>query len=212
MGLGPMGPGPVMLPFEWARWAIRIRVREQQDREREQQDRERERLDRERERVDREREQKERERDRESSLYEQGNNALYENRWDSAVKYFSTSGRFEGHARRLGALLEVLRAEPARAARRRALHAHELTKNYPSSRYIKEAKVLEVEVRGASGQPMGPDAQADEEMQIIAMNALANSDPAQAVPLLERSSPARRRRAERPGPLRAGADQQPARP
>ena len=32
----------------------------------------------------------------------------------------------------------------------------ELTKNYPSSRYTKEAKVLEVEVRGGSGQSDEP--------------------------------------------------------
>ena len=151
-----------------------------------QQDRERELKDREREQKEREVQRAQAERDRESSLYEQGNNALYEGRWDRAVNYFSRLADLKG-TRADSALYWKSYAQNRLGQSADALSTiAELTKGYPTSRYIKEARALEVEVRGAGGQPMRPEAQADEEMQIIAMNALANSDPAQAVPLLER--------------------------
>src|SRR5262245_39205891 len=46
------------------------------------QDRDREAKEREREAKERERERAQAERDRENSIYEQGTNALWENRWD----------------------------------------------------------------------------------------------------------------------------------
>ena len=49
------------------------------------QDREGERQDRERDQREREVQRAQSERDRESSLYEQGNSALYEGRWERAV-------------------------------------------------------------------------------------------------------------------------------
>ena len=109
-----------------------------------------------------------RERDRESSLYEQGNNALYEGRWDRAVTYFSRLADLKG-TRADSALYWKSYAQNRLGQRADALSTiAELTKSYPSSRYLKEAKALEVEVRGAGGQPMRPEAQADEELKIIA--------------------------------------------
>jgi outer membrane protein assembly factor BamD (BamD/ComL family) len=60
------------------------------------QDREVERQDREREQRDREIQRAQAERDRESSLYEQGNNAIYEGRWDRAVTYFTRLADLKG--------------------------------------------------------------------------------------------------------------------
>jgi hypothetical protein len=173
IGLGPMGPGPiVMSPFG-------LSPRNEQDREREQQDRERDQRDRELMRA-------QAERDRESSLYEQGNNAIYDGRWDRAVTYFSRLADLKG-TRADSALYWKSYAQNRLGQRADALSTiADLTKGYPNSRYLKEAKALEVEVRGAGGQPVRPEAQADEDVKLIAMNALANSDPAQAIPLLEK--------------------------
>jgi HEAT repeat protein len=175
MGLGPMGPTPLFAyAGEW------------QDRESDQQDREREQRDREREQKEREIQRAQAERDRESSLYEQGNNAIYDGRWDRAVTYFSRLADLKG-TRADSALYWKSYAQNRLGQSADALATiAELTKGYPSSRYIKEARALEVEVRGAGGQPVRPEAQADEDLKIYAMNALANSDPAQAVPMLER--------------------------
>ncbi len=76
----------------------------------------------------------------------------------------------------------------------------ELTKAYPASRYVKQAQALEMEVRRNVGQPVSPDAQANEDLKLMAVNSLLNSDPERAIPLLEKllqgpSSPKLRERA-----------------
>ena len=175
IGLGPIGPGPVGIgpsgPFRWS--------------PENEQDRERERADREREQKDRELQRAQAERDRQGQLYEEGNNALYEGRWDRAVTYFTRLADLKG-ARTDSALYWKSYAQNRLGQRADSLATiAELTNTYPSSRYTKEARALEVEVRGSTG-PVGAQAQADEELKLIAINALAQSDPTQAVPLLEK--------------------------
>ena len=62
----------------------------------------------------------------------------------------------------------------------------QLQKEYASSRWLNDAKALQVEVRQASGQPVSPERQDDEDLKILAINTLINSDPERAVPLLEK--------------------------
>jgi HEAT repeat protein len=168
--LAPIPPGAlfaaVLAPIPW----------EEQDTARQ---------DREREMAEREAQRARAERDRENSLYEQGTNALYEGRYDRALTHFTRlaelkSGRadaalyWKSYAQyRLGQQAESLAT------------IGELTKGYPSSQYLKQARALEVEVRARAGQPMRPDAQADEELKLIAINAFAQGSPEEAVPLLE---------------------------
>jgi len=60
----------------------------------------------------------------------------------------------------------------------------ELRKSYPQSRYLNDARVLEADVKKANGQPMNIDVN-DDEMKILAIQSLQNSDPAGALPRLE---------------------------
>jgi HEAT repeat protein len=171
IGVGPMGPGPVALSIGRSPW-------DQQNRETERQDREREQRDRELERA-------RAERDGESALYEQGNNAIYEARWDRAVTAFTRLADMKG-SRADAALYWKAYAQNRLGQRADALTTiSELTKGYPSSRYLKEAKALELEVRNAAGQPVRPEAQADEDLKLMALGALANSDPTTAIPIAE---------------------------
>jgi len=57
----------------------------------------------------------------------------------------------------------------------------DLEKQFASSRWTRDAKALELEIRQASGQRPSPEAQADEELKILALNALMNADPDRAV-------------------------------
>jgi len=145
--------------------------------------------DREQERRDREQAQAEREqarREREDQLYEEGQDALEEARWQRAVDRFSSvvvaktakadaAMYWKAYALdKLGQKAEAL-AETA-----------ELQKSYPSSRWIADAKALELQVRQSVGQAVRPEAQADEELKLLALQGLQNSDPEQAVPMLEK--------------------------
>lgn len=62
----------------------------------------------------------------------------------------------------------------------------DLTKQYPDSRWLKDAKAIEVEVRQSSGQAVSPASQDDEDLKLMALRGLMNSDPEQALPVLEK--------------------------
>src|SRR6185295_11078502 len=61
----------------------------------------------------------------------------------------------------------------------------ELRKSYATSRWLDDAKALELELRQASGQSVSPEAESDEELKLMAINGLMQSDPERAIPLLE---------------------------
>lgn len=61
----------------------------------------------------------------------------------------------------------------------------ELQKKFADSRWLKDAKALEVEVRQASGQAVSPDGQPDDDLKLLALRGLMQSDPERAVPMVE---------------------------
>jgi len=58
-----------------------------------------------------------------------------------------------------------------------------LRRDYPQSRYLPDAKVLEADVKRMAGQPINPAAADDDEIKLLAINGLQKSE--QAIPLLE---------------------------
>ncbi len=60
----------------------------------------------------------------------------------------------------------------------------ELRRSYAQSRYLGDAKVLEADVRKSSGRPQTGDAD-NEEIKLLAISSMQNSNPEGAVPLLE---------------------------
>jgi HEAT repeat protein len=141
--------------------------------------------DRERELAEREAQRARAERDRENSLYEQATNALYEGRYDRALNNFSRLAETKS-TRADAALYWKAYSQNRLGQRAEALTTiGDLTKTYPNSQYLKQARALEVEVRAQAGQPVRPDAQADDELKLIALNGLAQSNAPEAVPLIE---------------------------
>lgn len=71
-----------------------------------------------------------------------------------------------------------------------------LQKEFPASRWAREGKALELEVRGRSGQVPRPDQQDDLDLKLMAVAALAQTAPQEAMPELVRilSSPSIARR------------------
>jgi HEAT repeat protein len=123
---------------------------------------------------------------REDRYYERGTSALNERRWDAAAEAFGEAVKLGG--RRVdGALYWKAYAQNKQGQRAEALATlGQLVKTVPGSRYLSDAKALEVEIRQASGQPVPPEAESDEELKLIAINALLNTDAERAVPMLEK--------------------------
>jgi HEAT repeat protein len=155
-----------------------------QDRER--QDRDKEAVEREREKKDRDKESADRERERESRAYEQGRDFLDEGKYDRAIERFNDVIGMKG-TRADAALYSKAWAQNKAGQRAEALTTiGTLARDYPKSRYLTQAKVLEAEVRRDSGQPVKPGDQNDEDLKLMAIQAMQNSDPEQTVPMLEK--------------------------
>lgn len=61
-----------------------------------------------------------------------------------------------------------------------------MQKQFGDSRWIRDAKALEVEVKQASGQTVSPASQDDDELKLLALRGLMQSDPEQAFPVIEK--------------------------
>jgi tetratricopeptide (TPR) repeat protein len=61
----------------------------------------------------------------------------------------------------------------------------ELVKTFPSSRWSNDARALRLDVQRAAGQPVQPDQAADEELKLIALNSVVESDPDRGIPMVE---------------------------
>ena len=124
--------------------------------------------------------------EREEDLYDKGTDLLDDHEWRKAMAVFSEVARMHlGHAD--GALYWKAYAENKMGQRTDALSTLvEMQKAYPKSRWSGDGKALELEVRQSSGQTVSPEHVDDEEIKLMAINSLLSSDPARAIPLLEK--------------------------
>jgi hypothetical protein len=149
-------------------------------------DREQERREREQERREREDESRQRARERADDRYEAGQDALEDGEWARAVERFRQVVA-AGQSRADAAMYWVAYAQSKLAQNADALATlADLTRTYPSSRWLSDARALEMELRRGAGQTVSPEAQADEELKLLAIQSLQHSDPSQAVPMLQK--------------------------
>ena len=127
------------------------------------------------------------EQSRENELYEAARQAIDEEQWRRAVDGFEQVVALKGSKTDL-ALYWKAYAQNRANQRADALDTlAALKKAYPKSRTLEEARALEMDIRNAGGQAVAPAAIQDEDLKIYALQALGQQDPAQAVPLLERT-------------------------
>jgi TolA-binding protein len=62
----------------------------------------------------------------------------------------------------------------------------ELAKQFASSPWVKDAKALALEIQQASGQPVSVELQNDEELKLLALRSVMQSDPDKGVPIIEK--------------------------
>jgi hypothetical protein len=118
-------------------------------------------------------------------LYQDGQRALDSRHWDQALEDF---GQVAAHAgsRADGALYWKAYTLNKLGRRDEAMAAiADLRKSYAGSRWLDDAKALEVEVKQASGQKVAPESESDEDLKLMAINGLMQSDSENAIPLLE---------------------------
>jgi hypothetical protein len=160
-----------------------------QEKEQERRDREQEARDREQEKRDREQEARDRAQekaDRLQELYDDGREALDEDRYDKAEAKFEQLAQLNG-PQSDAALYWKAYAENRLGKREAALTTlADLKRRFSQSRWLRDASVLELEVKQSSGQQVKPADQSDEELKMLAIQGLMNSDADRAMPLLEK--------------------------
>jgi hypothetical protein len=123
---------------------------------------------------------------KEEQLYASATDALNNGQYDDANKVFGEIARMRGR-RADGALYWKAYALNKAEHKSDALTTiAELRKGYPQSRWLHDAGALEIEIRGANGQPLNPETGTDEELKLLALSGLMHSDPEKALPLLEK--------------------------
>lgn len=124
---------------------------------------------------------------REDELYESARQAIDDEQWRRAVDGFERVVALKGTRADL-ALYWKAYAQNRANQRADALDTlATLKKAYPKSRTLEEARALEMDIRNAGGQAVAPAAIQDEDLKLYALQALGQQDPAQAVPLLEKT-------------------------
>jgi hypothetical protein len=123
--------------------------------------------------------------DKDSALYYDGTRAINEGRWSDAIALFNKVVQQHGQ-RSEGALYwrayaENKEGQPARAISTCAELRHIDSK----SEWLDECGALEIEIRGRSAQPVQPQAEQDEDLKLLALNAIMQQDEARAIPAIQ---------------------------
>jgi HEAT repeat protein len=134
----------------------------------------------------REQEELRRLQERSSEDYSRGKNYLDRKEYDRAIDAFSRVID-EKSSRADGAYYWRAYAQNKLGHRDEALASlDELQKSYPGSRWLDDGKALQVEIRSQSGQPVSPETATDEDLKLLALNSLMNTDPERSIPMLEK--------------------------
>lgn len=160
---------------------------DKRDREQEARDREQEKRDREQEARDREQEKRDREQerlDRQSEIYEGAREDLDDDRYEKAAAKFSELAQMNG-PQTDAALYWKAYAENRQGKRDSALATiAEFKRRFPQSRWLRDLNALDLEVKQSTGQKPRPEAQEDDELRMLALQGLMNTDPDKAIPIL----------------------------
>ena len=123
---------------------------------------------------------------RESERYDRGTRALDDGDWEEAVKAFREVSEMRG-ARADGATYWLAYGLNKQGRPDAALEIlRGFASGYPKSSWRKEARALELEIQPASGGAVLREDGNDEDLKLMAINSLMNTDPERALPLLEK--------------------------
>ncbi len=123
---------------------------------------------------------------RDDAEYQKGLSELDARQWEQAVSSFdAAAARSKSNA---DAALYWKAYAQNRAGQREAalLTIAQLREKYPASRWLKDARALDLEIRAQTGSPVSPSAESDDDLKLMAVNSLMRSDPSAAFPVVEK--------------------------
>ncbi len=131
--------------------------------------------------------------DRSEALYDQAREAIDNNQFDQALRELKQlTDQAGGPARisRTGATPRCTGRHTASRSSRSNNEAletiKELSKQFAKSTWVKDAKALAVEIQQAVGQPVSAELQNDEELKLLALRGVMQTDPDKGLPIIEK--------------------------
>jgi hypothetical protein len=119
------------------------------------------------------------------NAYADGTRAINEGRWTEAEAIFTKIAAQHGD-RSDAALYWKAYAQNKEGQQSRALETcADLRHTYPQSRWTSECDALRIEIQGRSGQPVSPQSTSDDELKLLALNALMQQNEARAMPAIQ---------------------------
>jgi HEAT repeat protein len=120
------------------------------------------------------------------ALYDQAREAIENSQFDRALQELDrVIGQVNGRAD--AAMYWKAYSQSKLAMSAEALQTiQEMAKQFAASPWVKDAKALEVEIRQAFGQSVPTDLQGDEELKLLALRGVMQSDPDKGVPIIEK--------------------------
>jgi tetratricopeptide (TPR) repeat protein len=129
-----------------------------------------------------------------TDLYEQARNAIEQEQYAKALGQLDALiARFDGKsladsiANRVDAAMywKAYSLGKQRELSEALKTLETMQSRFAESRWLKDAMALKVEMMQASGQAVSPDSQTDEDIKLLALRGLMQSDPDRAVPMIE---------------------------
>ena len=123
---------------------------------------------------------------REMELYAKGTAALDTSRYEKALEAFAEAAALKGLKEDSSLYWKAFSEYKVQAMQDALESLKEMQARHPDSRWLEQALALEYEVKASMGKPVLPAATPDEELKLLALNSLMNTDSEQALPMLEK--------------------------
>lgn len=121
----------------------------------------------------------------EEKKYEEGRAFLNSSRWAEAESDFKAVAQMHGARADAGLYWEAYAQNKMGRFADSLETCSRLRAAYPRSEWIKDCGVLEIEIHKQSGGAVSPQSEQDEDLKLLALNALGQQDRPEAIPILK---------------------------
>jgi HEAT repeat protein len=120
------------------------------------------------------------------ALYDQAREAIENSQFDRALAELDrVIGQVNGRAD--AAMYWKAYSQSKLALTQEALQTiQDMARQFAASPWVKDAKALELEIRQSVGQPISADLQNDEELKLLALRGVMQTDPDKGLPIIEK--------------------------
>jgi HEAT repeat protein len=117
--------------------------------------------------------------------YQKGLRELDAHHWDRAIAAFQASAARKAASTDAALYWEAYAQEHSGDIAQALATIQSLQAQYATSAWIKDAEALQLEIHAQTGAPANPSVQSDDDLKLLAINSLMQSDSEKAVPILE---------------------------